>query len=87
MLGNLDAFVKIANSKLKQNTHSLNELKIPVLIIWGSKDRWLSPKHAAYFNKDIPNSRVLMYDNVGHIPMEEIPEKSAKDVADFLVEN
>ena len=85
--GNLDAFVKIANSKLIQNTHSLNHLKIPVLIIWGSKDRWLSPKHAAYFNKDIPNSRVLMYDDVGHIPMEEIPEKSAKDVADFLVEN
>ena len=85
--GNLDAFVRIANSKLIQNTHSLIKLKIPVLIVWGNKDRWLSPKHAEYFNKDIPNSRVLMYDNVGHIPMEEIPEKSALDVSKFLVEN
>ena len=85
--GNLNAFVNIANSNLKQNTESLHYLNIPVLIMWGDKDRWISPEHALFFEKDIPNSRVVMYENVGHIPMEEIPEKSAKDLAEFLAEN
>ncbi len=85
--GNLNAFISIANSKLKQNTESLNYLDIPVLIMWGDKDRWISPEHALFFKNDISNSRVLMYKDVGHIPMEEIPEKSANDLIEFLAEN
>ena len=85
--GNLSAFISIANSKLKQNTESLNYLDIPVLIMWGDKDRWISPEHALFFKNDISNSRVLMYKDVGHIPMEEIPEKSANDLIEFLAEN
>ena len=85
--GNLNAFISIANSKLKQNTHSLQYLKMPVLIMWGNKDRWISPEHALFFEKDIPKSRVVMYEDVGHVPMEEIPEKSAFDLTEFLSEN
>ena len=85
--GNLSAFISIANSKLKQNTESLNYLDVPVLIMWGDKDRWISPEHALFFKNDISNSRVLMYKDVGHIPMEEIPEKSANDLIKFLAEN
>ena len=84
--GNLSAFISIANSKLKQNTQSLNYLDVPVLIMWGDKDRWISPEHALFFKNDISNSRVLMYKDVGHIPMEEIPEKSANDLIKFLAE-
>lgn len=84
--GNLSAFISIANSKLKQNTKSLNYLDVPVLIMWGDKDRWISPEHALFFKNDISNSRVLMYKDVGHIPMEEIPEKSANDLIKFLAE-
>ena len=32
--------------------------------MWGDKDRWISPEHALFFEKDIPNSRVVMYENV-----------------------
>ncbi len=82
--GNLDAFVKIANSYFIQNTHNLSSLKIPVLVMWGSKDRWIDPKHAHYFHRDLPSSSLLMYENVGHVPMEEIPKRSALDVIKFL---
>ena len=50
--GNLDAFVKIANSYFIQNTHNLNKIHLPVLIMWGNKDRWISPNHAQYFHRD-----------------------------------
>ena len=82
--GNMDAFVEIANSYYKQNTQRLKNLNIPVLIMWGDKDNWIKPKHAYFFQRDIPVTKLLMYENVGHMPMEEIPEISAKDVIMFL---
>jgi len=85
--GNLAAFVKIANSFFVQNTHNLIELTIPVLIMWGDKDNWINLKHAHYFERDLPNSQLVIYENVGHVPMEEIPERSAMDVINFLGKN
>ncbi len=83
--GNKEAFVHIANTNFKQNTHSLSELKIPVLIQWGEQDKWLSVEHAYKFHRDIPNNELIVYENVGHIPMEEIPRESAEDVLKFLL--
>ena len=39
---------------------------------------------APKFHADIPNSELLIYENMGHVPMEEIPEKSAADFMTFL---
>tara|TARA_B100001093_G_C26854615_1_gene1026812 strand:+ start:2977 stop:3822 length:846 start_codon:yes stop_codon:yes gene_type:complete len=83
---NMQAFLKIANSNLVQNTNSLRDIKIPTLILWGEKDLWISSKHAYSFKKDIQNSIVKIYDNVGHVPMEEIPEESFSDVLNFLMD-
>jgi pimeloyl-ACP methyl ester carboxylesterase len=44
------------------------------------------PEHAELFNRDIADSRVIMYENVGHLPMQEIPERSAEDLRRFLLE-
>ncbi len=82
--GNMAAFVRIANSHFVQNTHNLHQLDIPVLIMWGEKDNWLSVGHASKFGEDIPNSKVILYKNVGHIAMEEIPEQSSDDLIEFL---
>ena len=55
--------------------------------MWGDQDKWISPTHAQYFENDLPNAKVLMYKDVGHIPMEEIPSQSANDLIDFIAEN
>lgn len=81
---NMQAFLKFANSNLVQNTNSLRDLKFPTLILWGEKDLWISSEHANSFKKDIQNSLVKIYENVGHVPMEEIPKKSFVDVLNFL---
>ena len=83
--GNKEAFVHIANSNYKQNTHNLSLLTMPVLILWGGQDKWLNVEHAYKFQRDIPNNDLIIYDNVGHLPMEECPEKTAIDVQDFLL--
>jgi len=32
----------------------------------------------------LPQAKLVIYPGVGHIPMEEIPEKSAADVKNWL---
>jgi len=59
----------------------LGEIDVPTLILWGKEDR-LVPVSVAYeFEKRIPGSELIVYDGVGHIPMEEVPERSAATVA------
>ncbi|MCB9197064.1 MAG: alpha/beta hydrolase [Flavobacteriales bacterium] len=82
--GNKEAFVRIANCYFVQNTHNLINLKIPVLVMWGKNDNWLSVDHAAKFKRDLVNCSVIIYEHVGHVPMEEIPEQTALDALDFL---
>jgi len=62
----------------------LGAIKAPTLILWGEKDGLIPVEYAAEFAKRIPGSKVVIYSNVGHIPMEEVPEKSAADLAAFL---
>ncbi|MFT7611625.1 MAG: pimeloyl-ACP methyl ester carboxylesterase [Parvicellaceae bacterium] len=83
-VGNKEAFVRIANTRYKQNTHNLKDLNIPVLVQWGEEDKWLDVEHAHKFQEDIPDCQLIIYKDVGHIPMEEIPEESAADAFQFL---
>lgn len=85
--GNKEAFVYIANSNYKQNTHNLTQLSMPVLILWGNEDKWLNVDHAFKFQRDIPNNKLIIYDNMGHVPMEECPEKTAIDAQEFLLDS
>lgn len=62
----------------------LGEIAAPTLILWGAQDTWV-PVHGAHvFDEKIPNSNLILYDGVGHIPMEEVPAASAADLSAFL---
>jgi len=82
--GNLEAFSRIANSKFIQNTHALRNIETPTLVLWGDEDAWISHHDAEKFKNDLKNVTVKIYEGVGHIPMEEIPELTANDVLNFL---
>lgn len=64
----------------------IKQIKIPTLIMWGAKDRWVPLKAAKMFRKDIPHAKVIVYEGVGHIPMIEVPQRSALDAHQFLSE-
>ncbi len=59
-------------------------IKVPTLIMWGTKDRWVPLDFAERFHNDIKNSQLIMYDEAGHLLNEEIPEKTAMDVDRFF---
>lgn len=64
----------------------LNVMKItaPTLILWGELDTFVPRDVGDAYNNAIKGSRLIVYKNVGHIPMEEVPEPSARAVREFL---
>ncbi len=62
----------------------LGQIKAPVLILWGEKDGLIPVANAHEFEQRIPGAKAVIYPNVGHIPMEEVPDQSAADVDEFL---
>ena len=59
-------------------------IKAPTLLMWGAKDPWVPRKIAQKWLNDVPDSKLIVYPGVGHIPMEEIPETTVADAEAFL---
>jgi pimeloyl-ACP methyl ester carboxylesterase len=60
----------------------LSGLGLPVLVIFGTDDRrWRSASAAAY--RDVPGARVELLPGVGHTPIVEDPQTTAKLLLDF----
>ena len=62
----------------------LAAIKVPTLIMWGDKDELVPVADAQKFKNAIPGASVVIYPGVGHLPYEEIPENSARDLKSFL---
>lgn len=62
----------------------LNSLQQPTLIMWGAQDSIISVSTVSLFEENLPNTTTIIYEDLGHIPMEEDPERSAADVKLFL---
>jgi pimeloyl-ACP methyl ester carboxylesterase len=62
----------------------LEGLPVPTLIIWGAQDRVLHVSGAKILESVIPKARVEVIDAVGHLPMIEKPEETAKLCLSFI---
>lgn len=62
---------------------SLN-VTVPTLIIWGKEDKMLDVTSAQLLKEAIPDSTLKVYNNVGHVAMEERPYMVAWDMKSFL---
>lgn len=56
----------------------------PVLVIWGRQDRVIPAAHAEVAAKGLPNVRVQLLDNCGHLPMLERTDAFAASLLEFL---
>lgn len=62
----------------------LAALATPVLILHGDQDRLVRPEHGQLFKDAIARSELVMFENVGPVPQEEIPDQSAMALREFL---
>ncbi len=82
--GNRDTFIFMSNRESEDATDHVKALRIPTLILWGGADSIIPPSYGERFHRDIPGSRLIVYDGVGHIPQEVVPERVAADIRAFL---
>lgn len=63
---------------------AVKNISAPTLVVWGKLDRIIAPENAKAYQQANPAIQVKMLDQVGHIPMVEIPEACAAIVLDFV---
>ncbi|RZT38449.1 alpha/beta fold hydrolase [Cupriavidus agavae] len=66
------------------DTGRLRAVQAPTLVLWGERDRWIPPAHAAAFAARLPVVSLRRYADLGHVPMEEDPQRVAADLLPFL---
>lgn len=59
-------------------------LTMPVLIIWGDRDRLIDVSSVAVLEKGIKNHTTHILKNCGHVPMMERPEETAGYIKTFI---
>jgi abhydrolase domain-containing protein 6 len=62
----------------------LPEIKIPVFVLWGDKDRILDPSSVAVYREYLPDVQTRIVENCGHGLIIEKPEEAAEAYTDFL---
>ncbi len=85
--GNREATMKRFSDPRGMGSGSKDKLatiKVPVIIMWGEEDKLIPVSSARWFAEAVSGSKLIIYPGVGHIPMEEIPERSASDVKAWL---
>jgi pimeloyl-ACP methyl ester carboxylesterase len=65
-------------------TRRLNELKIPVQLIWGAADPLFPLAHAERAQSLIGQAGLAVIDSAGHTPQAEQPEEFNRVLLDFL---
>ena len=81
---NRSAFIQRVNHELDADSSRIAGLRMPVLVLWGADDIWISAKHADLFARDLPQAKVITYAGVGHVPQEETPAQVGADMLRFL---
>ena len=85
--GNREATMKrfsLQHNNRPATKDKLAAIKVPVMIMWGAEDNLIPVSSARWFAEAIPGAKLVVYPKVGHIPMEELPERSAADVKLWL---
>lgn len=88
--GNRKAFIDRAKTDFnlaeKVNLVKLKSVKTTTLLIWGAKDTWIPLGNGKRMDSMLPNSKLVILENSGHVPMEENPKESLEFLKSFLKE-
>jgi pimeloyl-ACP methyl ester carboxylesterase len=60
---------------------------VPVLIVWGARDRLVPVHHGEQAHRDIPGSRLEIFEEAGHLPQLEEPDRFVAVLEQFLADS
>lgn len=64
---------------------AIRALKVPTLILWGGKDRLIPVENGHKFAADIAGAQLVVFEDLGHVPQEEDPQRTVQALRQFLV--
>ena len=62
----------------------LHRIKVPALVVWGENDKLMPPAYAALWGERLPDARVVMIKDCGHLPVREKEPETSRIVRQFL---
>jgi pimeloyl-ACP methyl ester carboxylesterase len=66
------------------HAEQIKTLKVPTLILWGAQDRLIPLDNGRHFASDIVGSRLVVFEQLGHVPQEEDAPGTVNAVREFL---
>ena len=80
-------FDQMQKADVSKGLAAIRKLKLPTLILWGGKDRLIPVENGRKFAADIAGSQLVVFDDLGHVPQEEDPQRTVQALRKFLVKN
>lgn len=62
---------------------AFENVELPVLLIWGTRDRMVSPSGADRVLAALPDAELVLLEGVGHCPQLEVPQRCCELIAGF----
>lgn len=75
---------QIVPDDLEAWTARYPELRVPALLLWGRRDRVVPLRVGHKLEADLPDARLVILDDCGHLPAEELPDESLAGLEEFL---
>ena len=65
-------------------SRDLHRISQRTLVVWGTNDKLIPVTHALRLHYRLPDSRLLLYAGVGHVPSVEVPQRFNRAMDRFL---
>ncbi|HZL01308.1 MAG TPA: alpha/beta hydrolase [Caulobacteraceae bacterium] len=82
--GHRDILLSIQGGDEGASAATLAGIHTPTLVMVGEKDALIPPADGKALAAAIPGAKLVVYPDAGHVPMEQIPARSAADLKSFL---
>lgn len=76
--------ILLSNGRDGADPARLADIRTPTLVMHGDTDNLIPVAAGRGFAAAIPGAELVIFPNVGHVPMEEVPDESAAALAAFL---
>ncbi|MFI0367419.1 alpha/beta fold hydrolase [Actinomadura sp. 1N219] len=68
-------YSQIREADTAEYEHLLDEISLPVRLIWGREDRILPPQYAEWLHEKIPHAELHWIEGAGHLLQEDAPAR------------
>lgn len=75
---------RFGEARVVYDQDQIAALDVPTLVMWGDEDALIPVEAGRWYDEHLPNSVLVEYVGIGHLPQEEAPDQSARDVRNWL---